>query len=129
MIDWDVVEDAVENAKGIAFDTCHKIYVLMDDEQVALMREYEYEEIRTTEDQTPSEMLETLKDWFSKSCALKFIEAVETNHENPNAGFTTLIGQFDQDDCEDCGESGCAGVCNDYEDEDEEEDEDEDEDE
>jgi hypothetical protein len=123
MIDWDKVEDAVFECKGIAFDTCHKIYVLMDDEQVALMREYEYEEIRTTDDQTPSEMMDTLRDWFDKSCGLKFIQGVATNHEDPNAGFVDLIGQFDQDDCDDCGESGCAGVCNDYDEEDEDEDE------
>ena len=122
-IDWDVVEDSLGTAKGIAFDTCHKISVLMDDEQVALMRKYEYEEIRTTEDQTPAEMLETLKDWFSKSCSLKFIQGVETNHEDPNAGFTNLIPQFatDEDECEECYEFGCNGEC---EDEDEDEDED-----
>lgn len=127
MIDWDSVEDAVADAKGIAFDTCHKIYVLMDDEQVALMRQYEYELIHTSDEMTPSQMLETLRDWFDKSCPLKFIESVETNHEDPNAGFTTLIGQFDQDDCEDCGESGCAGVCNDEDEDDYEDEEDEDE--
>jgi len=32
---WGKVEVAVEMAKGIAFDTCHKIYVLMDDGQMA----------------------------------------------------------------------------------------------
>ncbi len=123
MIDWNAVEDAVENARGIAFENCHKIYVLMDTYQVALMREYEYEFVITDQEQTPSEMLATLKDWFEQSCPLRFIEAVATNHEDPNAGFTTLIGQFEQDDCEDCGERGCAGVCadDDYEDEDEDE--------
>jgi hypothetical protein len=129
MIDWDAVEDAVEDAKGIAFDTCHKIYVLMDTEQVEQMREYEYDLIHTSEEMTPSQMLDTLHEWFEKSCPLKFIEAVETNTEDPNAGFTTLIEQGAQDDCEDCGERGCAGVCNDYDEEDEEEEEDEDEDE
>ncbi|CAB5231609.1 hypothetical protein UFOVP1582_124, partial [uncultured Caudovirales phage] len=27
---WSGVEVALRDAKGIAFDTCHKIYVLMD---------------------------------------------------------------------------------------------------
>ena len=128
MIDWDEVEYAVEDAKGIAFDTCHKIYVLMDTEQVEQMREYEYDLIITSEEQTPSQMLDTLKEWFEKSCALKFIQAVETNHADPNAGFTTLIeqGAKDYEECEDCNDPTCRGVCADY---DEEEDEDEDEEE
>ena len=47
-------------------------------------------------------MFETLKNWYDDSCGLRFIEAVSTNHENPNAGFETLIGQFEnQEDEED----------------------------
>ena len=44
---FDEVEDSLSYAKAIAWDTCHKIYVLMDDEQVALMRQYEYDPIIT----------------------------------------------------------------------------------
>ena len=33
------VFNSVQEAKAIAWDTCHKIYVLMDDEQVQKMRE------------------------------------------------------------------------------------------
>jgi len=42
---WGKVEVAVEMAKGIAFDTCHKIYVLMDDGQMAQMKEYGYDSV------------------------------------------------------------------------------------
>ena len=38
---WDKVEVAVQMAKGIAFDECHKIYVLMDDAQMEQMEEQE----------------------------------------------------------------------------------------
>jgi hypothetical protein len=122
MIDWFDTELAVDNAKGIAFDTCHKIYVLMDTEQVEQMREYEYDLIITSEEQTPSQMLETLKEWFEQACSLRFIEAVETNHEDPNAGFTTLIeqGATDEEECEECYTLGCNGECEDEDDEDEE---------
>jgi hypothetical protein len=118
-----LVEQYLQDAKGIAFDTCHKIYVLMDEEQVALMREYEYDEIVTASEKSPSEMLGIIKGWFDASCGLRFVDAVETNKENPNDGFTVLIGQFDGDECEDCGESGCSGVCNDDDELDEDEDE------
>ena len=121
---WEDVESSLYGAKGIAFDTCHKIYVLLDDEQVALMREYEYELIFTSEEKTPEQMLDTLKEWFEKSCALKFIQAVETNHADPNAGFTTLIeqGATEYELCYICGAEGCEGECED-EDEDEEDEE------
>jgi hypothetical protein len=101
--DFDEVEKALEDAKGIAWDGCHKIYVLMDDEQVAQMREYEYDQIHTAEEMTDGEMLETIKKWFSDSCGLEFVQAVATDHTDPNAGFTTLIpqGEYDQEEIED----------------------------
>ena len=130
MIDFTDVEMWLPEAKAIAWDTCHKIYLLMDDEQVVAMRGYGYgdendpDSLITKEQMNADQMLTTVKKWFDESCFLRFVEAVETNHEDPNLGFTTLIEQGAGDDCEDCGERGCAGVCNDFEDEDEEEDED-----
>jgi len=44
---FDLVKERVVDAKAIAWDTCHKIYVLMDDEQVELMRGYEYDPLIT----------------------------------------------------------------------------------
>ena len=90
-----LVKEKVSEAKAIAFDTCHKIYLLMDNEQVELMRGYGYDTLITNEDATPDVMLATLQEWYEDSCGLRFIEAVSTNHENPNAGFETLIGQGD----------------------------------
>jgi hypothetical protein len=90
-----LVKERVSEAKAIAFDTCHKIYLLMDNEQVELMRGYGYDPLITKEDATPDVMLATLQEWYEDSCGLRFIEAVSTNHENPNAGFETLIGQGD----------------------------------
>ena len=90
-----LVKERVSEAKAIAFDTCHKIYLLMDNEQVELMRGYGYDLLVVTEEATPEEMLVTLQEWYEDSCGLRFIEAVSTNHENPNAGFETLIGQGD----------------------------------
>jgi hypothetical protein len=96
--DWKVGEKVGE-AKAIAWDTCHKIYVLMDDKQVEIMRGYEYDPLITDKEQTPEEMLITLKDWYASSCGLRFIEAVSTNHENL-ACFETLIGQGEDEEDE-----------------------------
>lgn len=129
MLDWDLVQDRIEDAKGIAFDTCHKIYVLMDDQQMAQMKEYGYGDEPDTDsllyasDWSANELFATVKKWYEQSCGLRFVEAVSTTAEgiDPNEGFETLIGQFDTDEeeCEDCLEVGCYGAC--YIEEDEEE--------
>ena len=113
MIDWDNVEEYVAECKGIAFDTCHKIYVLMDDAQIAKMREYEYDPLYTTAEMSAKEMLETVKHWYAESCMLRFVEAVATVEGDPNDGFTTLIeqGAREHDECYLCGEEYCEGEC------------------
>lgn len=87
------LEFYLQDAKGIAFDTCHKIYVLMDDEQMALMREYGYDLLITSDEMTPDEMYARVVEWYEDSCGLRFIQAVETNHKNPNEGFTDIVAQ------------------------------------
>ena len=91
----DLIYDRINNARGIAWDTCHKIYILMDDEQVELMRGYKYEPLITTDQMSADEMFEMVEDWYENSCSLRFIQAVSTNHINPNAGFESLVGQFE----------------------------------
>lgn len=92
---WSDVEHAVEYAHLIAFDGCHKIYLAMDEEQVEWFRAH-YNG-RDCDDRnftgTPQQMLEKLKEWWDDSCSLRFIQSVATNHENPNAGFKSLIPQ------------------------------------
>ena len=96
---WQKVAVTLNWAKAIAWDGCHKIYVLMDDEQVELMRGYGYDPLITDSEATPDEMLEKLTEWFEDSCGLQFIDAVKTT-PNPNDGFITLIGQFDDEEDE-----------------------------
>lgn len=98
------VAEAVEDALLIAFDGCHKIYLAMDEEQADWFRTNyngasSHDSTDHTFEGTPKEMLNLLKDWWDGSCGLKFISAVTTNHENPNAGYISLIGQGDW--CED----------------------------
>ena len=93
MKNLELIEERVSEARAIAWDTCHKIYVLMDDEQVELMRGYEYDLIITKEELTSEEMLSTLEKWYEDSCGLRFIQAVNTNHIDPNAGFESLVEQ------------------------------------
>lgn len=92
---WSDVEYAVEDAHLIAFDGCHKIYLAMDEEQAQWFRDNyngtDCDDRNFTG--TPQQMLEKLKQWWDDSCGLRFIQAVATNHADPNAGFKSLIPQ------------------------------------
>jgi hypothetical protein len=96
MKNYDAIYERIGEAKGIAWDTCHKIYILMDSEQVDLMRGYGYDPLITADQMSIDEMFELVEDWYESSCSLRFIDAVSTNHINPNAGFETLVSQFDE---------------------------------
>ena len=98
---WDDVEDAVQDAHLIAWDTCHKIYLAMDAEQAEWFLEYY---APNTFQGTPEQMLSTLREWWDASCGLRFIQAVTTNHADQNEGFESLIPQgaeWDDEDDED----------------------------
>lgn len=106
---WAEVESKIHEAYGMYWDGCHKIYLAMDLEEVAKMKEYGYDYY------TPD--FDLLKEWFDKSCWLKFVNAVYTNHDDPNAGFFNLIPQgFFEDE-----EDDDFWIVDDDEDEDEQE--------
>lgn len=97
---WEgVVMPALQGAVAVAWDTCHKVYVLKDDEQLRVTRELGYPLIVERATESPAEdadeaLLETIKDWFSRSCPLRFVQAVATGIDgDPNDGFETLIEQ------------------------------------
>ena len=92
------VREYTDEAKGIAFDTCHKIYVLMDDEQVALQRSYGYGKddpnaFATSNQLDPAEMATVVTTWYKNSCGLKFISAVSTNPKFGDDGWVHIVSQ------------------------------------
>jgi hypothetical protein len=97
------LDEYTNEAKGIAFDTCHKIYVLMDDEQVDLMREYGYgaedpDALITSAQMTGDEMRKKVIEWYTGSCGLRFISAVSSNPKFGDDGWLHIVSQFDGDD-------------------------------
>jgi hypothetical protein len=97
------VREYTDEAKGIAFDTCHKIYVLMDEEQVALMRSYGYGEddpnsIATSDQLDPAEMATVVMTWYKKSCGLRFISAVSSDPGFGDDGWLHIVSQFENDE-------------------------------
>lgn len=87
---WNDVVDELSSALAIAWDGCHKIYLLMDTEQLAITEGYGYDLLDVGR---PEDSLLVLKDWWDLSCGLRFISSVRT-HDDPNAGFRDLIPQF-----------------------------------
>lgn len=95
---FENVEDYIDEAKSVSWDGCHKIYLAMDDVEAAWFRE-NYDEYTFVG--TPDEMLDTVRKWYDASCGLRFVQAVQHNIEDPNAGYTSLIDQFADVDDED----------------------------
>lgn len=91
------VEAVITDAKLVAFDGCHKIYLAMDDEEATWFR-LNYNFIVQS---SPDVMLQAVTDWYEASCLLRFVSAVRSNPENPNEGFTTLVEQGADADDED----------------------------
>lgn len=128
---WFDVQGELDEAKGIAFDGCHKIYILKDNGQVHEMAGYGYgsdgdgSHLITSMSMTPAEMLTTIKKWYEDSCALRFVQSVETvkEGEDPNLGFDSIIPQgYESEFCTSCGEFGTDfdGLCDECREEDEE---------
>jgi hypothetical protein len=124
---WLEVAEALTEAKAIAFDGCHKIYVLQDHAQVDLMLGYGYgydegSHLVHSIGSSPEDMLATLQDWYRDSCGLRFIQAVETKLDDPNEGFSNLIPQgYEEEFCKGCESYGANidGLCDDCQDENE----------
>lgn len=83
------VREHITDARLIAFDGCHKIYLALDEMEADWFRA-NYEHIV---EESPEFMLVMLGKWWNESCGLRFISGVRYNEENPNDGFITLIGQ------------------------------------
>jgi hypothetical protein len=71
-------------AKAIGWDTSHKIYVVMEDDQVKLLRDYGYQAIFTSDEMTPKQMSATITKWFAESSERRSIEALGTPEIGPS---------------------------------------------
>lgn len=96
----DKLFTALTDAKALAWDGCHKIYLLMDDEQVEQTRSYGYgsgdgdsELVLVTD---PVVAMDTVRTWWDESCGLRFINTIRTVPGDPNDGFADIIAQFEE---------------------------------
>jgi len=94
MSKFEAVENAVKNAKLVAFDGCHKIYVAMDSHSAKELKGNGYTVLKDN----PSTMLKAVIKWYKESCGLRFVQGMSHNNVNPNLGFVDLIPQFERDE-------------------------------
>lgn len=86
---------ACDSAHLVAWDTCHKIYLAMDEAQAEWFKNNPgYEVVGGT----TSEMFDTVLRWFYQSCGLRFVQSVKTVDGDPNEGFVSLVDQFIEED-------------------------------
>jgi len=92
---WEAVAEVLKDADAITWDECHKIYISMDPNQTQVFQGFGYDTEHIFEDS-----IETLRDWYEKSCFLRFVSAVRTTDkdEDRNKGFTQLIEQGAEDE-------------------------------
>ena len=88
------LQDYLNRAKGIAWDNCHKVYVLMDEKQMEVMKEYEYDPLIPSSEMSPGDMFHTIVKWFDDSCGLRFIQAVTTEPVDGEC-YHDIVAQFD----------------------------------
>lgn len=89
--------EAAYKAEAVAFDGCHKIYFLMDQNQVTLSRSYGYGSdagtlLVTRYDLDARSLYHLAKGWYKDSCGLRFIQSVATNDDGSDE-YTALIEQ------------------------------------
>ena len=100
------VEAKVATASGIAWDGCHKIYILMDEDQMAEMRDIGYGDGSDGSelialDALPAQVESAeaqVMEWYAESCSLRFIQAVSTDEEDPIRGYEHVVAQFEDGD-------------------------------
>jgi len=95
------VTTAIMDCEGVAFDGCHKVFILMDKAQVEKMRGIGYgnktdfekgdSRLVTADVVRRSTLYQLVRDWYIESCELKFIQSIRTG--DPDDEFGNVISQ------------------------------------
>ena len=86
------LEDIINECHSVAWEGCHKIYILMDTYQTELVNSYDYEYVVKMSESNPYDLFELVREWYEKSCYLKFIDVVYTE-SNGQSEFYPLVAQ------------------------------------
>ena len=83
------ITEALEEAVSVSWDTCHKIYVAMDQKSHEQQVEYGYDTVLVKDVATA---LSLLYEWWEDACGLRFINSIRNG-----SVFSDLIPQFKYD--------------------------------
>lgn len=86
------LQELTATADSIAWDGCHKIYILQDSYQTDQMKNYGYNYLITRDQIDSYSMLNTIKQWYRESCSLRLIDSVATGDHSTDL-FTTVVPQ------------------------------------
>lgn len=90
-----IVAEATDHAKLVAWDTCHKIYVAMDDTEARWYMDHADRGYQCFVG-TPDAMLEQVCEWYKKAnadCGLQYVDATSWSDEDQNTKFHRVIPQ------------------------------------
>lgn len=85
------LDEMISQAHSVSWDSCHKIYLNMDERQTEKMFQYDYDKTFSGSEQ---EKRDYVFSWYEDSCSLRFIEAVFTEEDDTDR-FVTLVSQFE----------------------------------
>lgn len=72
---FEEISNACFSVHGIAWDECHRIYVCLSSAEADLMRGYPV--FVDTTWSSPQEIVARLRDWYDRSCPLRFISGCD----------------------------------------------------
>ncbi len=106
---WARVEGFLSAADSIAYDGCHKIYILADPEGTANQRGWGYgdgsDDSQLLMVADLSDPLDTVKQWFYvDSCGLRFVNGIKGTGDD-NDHYVRLIEQGAEDEWEPADEA------------------------
>ena len=86
------LQELTATADSIAWDGCHKIYILQDSDQTDKMKNYGYDYLWTRDQLDTDSMINTIKQWYRESCGLRLIDSVATGDHSTDL-FTQVVPQ------------------------------------
>lgn len=87
---WGEIEAVLPSVDAIAWDGCHKIYLLMNKQQTYYMQDYPM--LLRAEHASVEGLMLTIQEWYDDSCPLVFIQGCDGPMEETE--FVSYIPQI-----------------------------------
>ena len=88
-----LIKERLSSCVAITWDECHKMYILMDDNQVKQCESYGYNTFAYAKENTTFGLYRIILSWYNQACELRMLDAV-TTLEDGEEEYERLIEQF-----------------------------------